>query len=499
MGSENSRCNCCLHKPDQDTIKFDRQNGFISEPTMIPNKGNENIVEEYSLKDLKQFAEFRANSVYSLNPNEKRNSIKNNTIANTNNNNSNSNINKNIDNFHLSKENSKQSNIFKNGKQFTLNPQQDTISHQSSLKKDIPGVSFFTLQSKSNYKHITLKEPTKEDVTIIQSFYKGYSYRKKYYNSIENELIDHLNSLLKKLYQSYLTDNLKEQEKRMSVVHNENTHLKLYQFEKQKKADLSHFVLNNIYNRKTTKLNYTLNVIVLFTRLSINAKEESFYIGEINIKNEKHGKGVSYNSRGCKYEGDWEYNNFTGTGKYIDKEGSLYEGNFIKGLLNGKGTKKMLNDCFYTGQFVNSIRSGKGIEKASEHIYEGDFFRDIKNGKGKLTYIHIRDEYEGDFEDNMINGTGKYNWSNGESYIGTFVNGKMHGKGVYKWPDGGVYEGDYTNNIKEGFGVFKWSDNKIYKGEFKKGRPSGKGILESRGKKYNAVFKDGKLITKTEL
>ena len=52
----------------------------------------------------------------------------------------------------------------------------------------------------------------------------------------------------------------------------------------------------------------------------------SFYVGEVNIENQLHGKGILTQKDGTKYNGTFERNIFTGVGRIIDSEGTLFEG-----------------------------------------------------------------------------------------------------------------------------------------------------------------------------
>lgn len=55
-------------------------------------------------------------------------------------------------------------------------------------------------------------------------------------------------------------------------------------------------------------------------------ENDSFYVGEVNLKNEKHGYGRLINSDGILYQGNWVRDLFTGHGRMIDSKGILYEG-----------------------------------------------------------------------------------------------------------------------------------------------------------------------------
>lgn len=55
---------------------------------------------------------------------------------------------------------------------------------------------------------------------------------------------------------------------------------------------------------------------------------KSYYRGDINAFNEKHGYGILECSDGAKYEGHWEKNKFTGWNCFTSKEGVVYIGKF---------------------------------------------------------------------------------------------------------------------------------------------------------------------------
>ena len=71
----------------------------------------------------------------------------------------------------------------------------------------------------------------------------------------------------------------------------------------------------------------------------------------------------------------------------------------------------------------------------------------------------------------------------------------MEGKKVYhKWSDGTVYQGDYVNNKKQGYGVYIWPNGKKYLGNWINNEPHGNGVYLIDDKKYNMVFRFGKII-----
>lgn len=55
-------------------------------------------------------------------------------------------------------------------------------------------------------------------------------------------------------------------------------------------------------------------------------EKDSFYVGEVNMNNEKHGYGRLINDDMTLLQGNWIRNEFTGYGRKIDCKGILYEG-----------------------------------------------------------------------------------------------------------------------------------------------------------------------------
>lgn len=224
-------------------------------------------------------------------------------------------------------------------------------------------------------------------------------------------------------------------------------------------------------------------------------KNIEIYEGEINAQGEKHGKGRMTTPNYTRI-GTWRDDEFTGWGRESRINGDLFEGRFIDGAIYGFGINQNKKGNIYVGEFVDSKREGKGELKTGKIEYEGQFKNDKFNGKGKLKFLKEGHEYEGEFQNNEINGFGIFKWSNGEIYEGEMTNGKMNGYGKYKYLHGEIYEGTYVNGVKEGLGKLISSNNKIYEGEFKKGKPEGEGILTYNGKKYNVIYKNGKLHKK---
>ena len=420
MGLEIGKCKCSCNKDNQQTANFENINNNIIEYDNSENNQNSpyNISSPVNKKNLKEFVSGKTQT--------------------------------------------------QNESTFQKNKQTNTLYSSMNSQLINTATSKFTESNNNdNYK-----------ITLIQSVFRGYIYRKNY-KFIKQKQIQETNQLLTQFIEQYTKFNLKRAESLIGTKFDRNGY-KLYYNDENEINKLFNVSYGKIFN---TKLLILSGII------------PSFYTGEVNINNQRHGYGILLKNDGSKYEGHWKNNIFNGWGRFIDYDGTLIESNFINGKANGKGMKKTLNGLLYIGDFIDNLKDGNGKEETNEHIYEGEFKKDKKNGNGKLIYKLLNDYYEGEFKDNCITGVGFYTWKNKDTYKGTFVNGKMHGKGYYKWPDGGEYYGEYVNNIKEGNGKFKWSNGRIFEGQFKKGKPHGFGKLKIGNLEFKVEFNNGKLVT----
>ena len=457
MGQETSALCCCKKNKIDEEMKNDSNDD--------ESERNENPEELINLKDLKSYVNYKNFS--SISKSESRGSNIDDSFIN-----SGQNLKK-RSNFLLLRNDDEKEKLSSNELlQINKNPDKKVKFRINSIKSS--SSQFFSSKALSTVVIKQAFQPFKYlGVFKIQKLYKGYVYRKYLFPEIKKNLeLETLNQL-KNIYNEYLTENLKNQEELLGIIHDENSY-------------------KNLLLIKGGVEPNSKNVFTTLYKLSYNHLN-AFYIGELDMDNNLNGRGILTLSNGIKYNGNFIENIFTGKGNLIDKEGIYYEGTFENGILEGEGKQKLLNGCSFEGNFEKGIKTGFGKEECIDHIYEGEYKNDQKNGNGKLYFKLLNETYEGSFVDNNINGNGIYKWNSGEIYTGNFVNGKMNGKGTYSWPDGGFYEGDYIDNIKEGNGKFKWPNGKIYIGPFKNGNPNGNGTLIVNNCYYEVNFENGEI------
>lgn len=124
---------------------------------------------------------------------------------------------------------------------------------------------------------------------------------------------------------------------------------------------------------------------------NIEFYENGYYLGEVNLNNQRHGRGFYQWNSGEIYIGQWQEGERTGLGKMYNIHGKL--------------------------------------------SYEGEYVNGKKHGKGSM-YLDNGDMYKGDFKNDLFNGTGTYTWSDSICWTGSFVEDKLHGMGIFVFTNG---------------------------------------------------------------
>jgi uncharacterized membrane protein len=154
----------------------------------------------------------------------------------------------------------------------------------------------------------------------------------------------------------------------------------------------------------------------------------------------RQGKGSceygKYNTTfaGCKYDGDWNNNEWT-NGTLTWANGASYTGTFSNAKRNGNGTLTYSEGSVYKGNWLDNKRHGQGNMnwKQDDKSYTGNWANDLREGQGQATYgpknkTLANCKFVGLWEnDTWKNGTLTY--ADGSKYVGYFRALKKHGEG----------------------------------------------------------------------
>ena len=256
----------------------------------------------------------------------------------------------------------------------------------------------------------------------------------------------------------------------------------------------SNFILTekeSFYIKNVVSQNYLVQKLFHY-------KDDSYYLGFSNKKNNKVLFGTYYYNDGSIYKGFFENDKINGRGRLILINSYIYEGDFEDGLFNGFGKLYTLYNLKYEGNWKNDLQEGFGIEHYPDgSCYSGMFQRGIKHGKGKFLFKN-GDIYEGDFKNEEMTGWGLYKRKDGKIYSGMVKNHLIEGIGIFIWNDNKRYIGEYHNELKDGFGIFYTNDGRNYAGFWKEGKQNGPGVVTNiYGQKYYVKFNMGEKLTGT--
>jgi hypothetical protein len=146
----------------------------------------------------------------------------------------------------------------------------------------------------------------------MQSIVKGYLFRKKFRTKLKEELV--VKNFLENVFIQFNTEEL---EKKESNFPNFNP-------EKWKEFYEEDCPLYKVDYGKVFKN-------------CLRKSMHNYYMGDMNINDEKHGIGRLINKAGVVYHGNWYHDVFQGWGRMIYPNGVLYE---------GKNTKVILQNIF---------------------------------------------------------------------------------------------------------------------------------------------------------
>lgn len=192
-------------------------------------------------------------------------------------------------------------------------------------------------------------------------------------------------------------------------------------------------------------------IIVFISLITFNIKAQQHSTCEGDCEN---GKGISFDSNGNRYEGNWVNGKKNGFFKIVYSNGSRFEGNIVNDTINGQGIYESkssirrgeLKQVSGINGTFNIILNGEGeyVNKVQNSGYKGFFIADKLNGKGESWIGQQRTK--GDFIDGKLEGIGNIYYENGDVFEGRFVNGIKNGKGIRTFARGGQLKGTWVNN-----------------------------------------------------
>ncbi|EFC46511.1 predicted protein, partial [Naegleria gruberi] len=195
----------------------------------------------------------------------------------------------------------------------------------------------------------------------------------------------------------------------------------------------------------------------------INTTIQQVYTGQFK-NNVYHGQGIfNFQTRSLEFEGDMIDSRKNGFGKLVYSDGSYYEGQFNNDEMTGTGSF-VDSDRVYNGQFVKSLFHGKGKLKATfkskDYVFEGEFREHQPyNGVGSVVVSRKTGDYwDGEFKNGKFSGKGRLTFEDASVYEGNVKNSLCEGKGVVTYPDGSIYSGSFSNDERHGPGTLTIKD-----------------------------------------
>ena len=312
-------------------------------------------------------------------------------------------------------------------------------------------------------------------------FVRSFSFENKYNNAEYNTININLNNYTKLINTNYKEEDINTFNK--EKFENNPKILSLLKLigETSNNFELTEkesFYIKNIYSKN-----------ILVEKL-FHYKDNSYYLGYVNKKQNKELFGTYYYNDGSIYKGFFENDKINGRGRLILINKYIYEGDFVDELFNGFGKIYSLNNLKYEGNWKNNLQEGYGIEHYPDgSYYSGTFKKGKKHGKGKFVFKN-GDIYEGDFDNEEMTGWGLYKRVDGRIYYGMVKNHFIDGIGIFIWKDNKKYIGEYKNELKDGFGIFYTNDGRNLAGFWKGGKQDGYAVITNiYGQKYYMKFK----------
>lgn len=127
---------------------------------------------------------------------------------------------------------------------------------------------------------------------------------------------------------------------------------------------------------------------------------------------QKSGFGTQTNPDGSKYEGEFQRNQYHGSGSMWVRRGKKsvkqYAGSWKNGQMNGFGTFFLENGDIYKGEWINNRRSGEGrLDYLEGDCFVGKWFDDVQRGYGTM-FLTNGNIFEGLYRDGVKDGPGRF-------------------------------------------------------------------------------------------
>ena len=285
-------------------------------------------------------------------------------------------------------------------------------------------------------KHLTINtNSSQQDLKIsktiqIQSYIRGYLYRKKYLQQI----------IFNKLNDIKMNKEKDSEEENIDIENNLVISLSMNGTIFTGDNSVKSSVSNNTKINKTNTNNELSKNLINKNILSFNLKSKNNikykYFGFLKLKNNNKLSYISTSGviKNCNIN-DTKIKN--GFGKLIFADNSIFQCYFNDNKANGIGKYiDKNNNEEYIGEYKNNMPSGYGIYSniLNERKCMGYFKINGLNDIGIEESIEDGYKYYGEFENNQKNGVGTLQWKEGIKYEGNFVRNQMNGYAIIKYP-----------------------------------------------------------------
>lgn len=222
----------------------------------------------------------------------------------------------------------------------------------------------------------------KKDNFTFKTYFKTLKY---------NPEIVQKNDGIEISFDEFCSENVKDDERSFEYydyLNDEGANLQSQEFKTDK------IVYDYLYNNYSNYMNKLNDLQILDKNLENNLKFieqknlDGTYVGQVNEKNEKTGRGAFINKINKNYFiGYWKDDKKCGKGtEYDNDDKEIQSGNYENGYLNGEGKKLLSDGSRYEGMFVDGEMDGRGTYFFNDGTqWSGPSVKGVKHGKGTFT------------------------------------------------------------------------------------------------------------------